>query len=57
MIHAATTAGAFDARRGWNVGWFFLQLAPVSDRELSDYWYGWHQERRRIKRREKKPEG
>jgi hypothetical protein len=41
---AARDAGFFDALTGQRlVRWTLLHLATPSDRELSYYWYGWHQ--------------
>jgi hypothetical protein len=37
---AAYAAGYDDGRADRRSAWWLLQLAPVSDRELSDYWEG-----------------
>ena len=42
----AYLAGADDRRRRCRLGLVLLHLAPVTDRELSDYWEGFHKERR-----------
>lgn len=42
MSGIAYLTGFNDARDARHTGWFLLQLAPLSDRELSDYWHGWH---------------
>jgi hypothetical protein len=38
----AYAAGYADGRADRRSAWWLLQLAPVSDRELSDYWEAWN---------------
>ena len=35
-------AGYQDASVGGHFGLYMLHLAPMTDAELSDYWFGWH---------------
>jgi hypothetical protein len=42
-MSASFQAGFEDAReRHGHAGLHLLMLAPITDRELSDYWQGWH---------------
>lgn len=42
----AYAAGADDRRQNHHLGLVLLALGRVSDRDLSDYWEGWHKGRR-----------
>ena len=42
----AYIAGADDRRLRCHIGLFLLYLGRVTDRDLSDYWEGWHKGRR-----------
>jgi hypothetical protein len=46
----AFEAGYWDAYGQQGRGrWVLLHLSPPSDREVSDYWYGWHQGLRELR--------
>ena len=39
-------AGYQDAAVGGHFGLYMLHLSPMTDAELSDYWFGWHRAHR-----------